>query len=81
MLFGYILYQCWPLCTLVFIAYQLFLYNNQPGMNSRECQLLYTYLVSHREILLHLVLQYLFFILDTFNPYSDAQAEGRTASK
>ncbi len=51
-------------------------------MDLREYQLLYANLVSHCKILLHLVSQYLFFfILDTFDPNRDAEAEGRMSRK
>jgi hypothetical protein len=53
-------------------------------MNLHETQLLYSRMALHREILLYLTLQliiYLSFVLDTFEPNTDAQAEGRTARK
>ncbi len=83
MLFSLLVCQYWPLLllTFVFVAYQLITYNNQLEMDSRESQSLYSNLVSPCEIFLHLVLQYLFFISDAYDPNRDAEAEGRTARK
>jgi len=81
LLYGFLVYQCWPLFIFLYIAHRLITNNNQSRVNSREFQLLYSIVQSHRKVLLHFVLQYLFFISDAYDPYRNAEAEGRTARK